>query len=324
SYIGYKTQRLPINGQSTLTIILEEDMQTLDEVVVIGYGTQKKSSLTGSIAKIENKTLDQMPSGRLENALAGKLAGVSIVNNRNTRGSAPLIRIRGAGSIDAGNSPLVVIDGFPGGDLGQLNMNDVESIEVLKDASAAAIYGSRAAGGVILVTTKRGDGNAKLSVNTYYGISSPILHDDWLTGEEWYDYLVKYQNREFAWAGGDVSLPMYGDERRPVTYQVNPLTYELPQTNWQDEVAQNAPIGNYNLSIRGGEGKTKYFVSGTYVREDGNIKTASYERYGFRTNLDAQINDVISLGIELSPSFSKQRVAGSGMVSLVKYPPFVP
>src|SRR5690606_18211946 len=131
---------------------------TLDEVVVIGYGTQKKSSLTGSIAKIENKILDQMPAGRMESAIAGRLSGVSVVSSRTRPGDAPLVRIRGVGSIDAGNNPLVVIDGFPGGDLGQLNMNDVESIEVLKDASAAAIYGSRGAGGVIIVTTKRGDG----------------------------------------------------------------------------------------------------------------------------------------------------------------------
>src|SRR5690606_36990509 len=318
SYIGYKTQRMPVNGQSTLTIILEEDTQTLDEVVVIGYGTQKKSSLTGSIAKIENKTLDQMPSGRLENALAGKLAGVSIVNNRITPGSAPLIRIRGAGSIDAGNSPLVVIDGFPGGDLGQLNMNDVESIEVLKDASAAAIYGSRAAGGVILVTTKRGDGNAKLSVNTYYGMSVPILHDDWLTGKEWYDYLVKYQNREFAWAGGDVSLPMFGDERRPVNYQVNPLTYELPQTIWQDEITQNAPIANYNLSLSGGKNNTRYYISASVKNEEGTVKTSSYEQYGLRVNLDTKVNDWIDMGVELNPYYTRRRIAGSDMVSLVK------
>lgn len=323
SYIGYKTMRIPVNGQTALTIILEEDTQTLDEVVVIGYGTQKKSSLTGAIAKIENKTLDQMPTGRLENALAGKLAGVSIVNNRSTPGSAPLIRIRGAGSIDAGNSPLVVIDGFPGGDLGQLNMNDVQSIEVLKDASAAAIYGSRAAGGVILVTTKRGDGKATLSVNTYYGISSPILHDDWLTGKEWYDYLVKYQNREFAWAGGDVSLPMFGDNRRPVTYQVNPLTYELPQTIWQDEITQNAPIANLNVAIGGGQGNTRYYVSANVKSEKGNILTASYDQYSLRANLDANITDRIQVGFELNPSYSTQRVAGSNMVSLVKYPPFV-
>jgi len=323
SYVGYKTQRIPVDGRNTIIIRLEEDTQTLDEVIVIGYGTQKKSSLTGSITKIENKTLDQMPTGRLENALAGKMAGVSIVNSRNRPGSAPLIRIRGAGSIDAGNSPLIVIDGFPGGDLGQLNMNDVESIEVLKDASAAAIYGSRGAGGVIIVTTKRGSGKPTLNFNAYYGVSSPMLHDDWLTGKEWYDYLVKYQNREFAWAGGDVTLPMFGDSRRPATYQVNPLTYELPQTIWQDEITKNAPIANYNVSIGGGQGKTRYYVSANMKNEEGNILTAAYEQYSLRANLDAAVNDRINLGFELSPSFSKTRTAGSDMVSLVKYPPFV-
>ncbi|WP_236978910.1 SusC/RagA family TonB-linked outer membrane protein [Membranihabitans maritimus] len=323
SYIGYKTLEVPLDGRSSLTITLEEDSQTLDEVVVVGYGTQKKSSLTGAITKIENKTLDQMPTGRVENALAGRMSGVSIVNNRNTPGAAPLIRIRGAGSIDAGNSPLVVIDGFPGGDLGQLNMNDIESIEVLKDASAAAIYGSRGAGGVIIITTKRGKGKPTLNFNAYYGVSSPMLHDDWLTGEEWYDYLVKYQNREFAWAGGDVSLPMFGDERRPSNYQVNPLTYELPQTVWQDEITRNAPIANYNLSVGGGSDKTRYYVSASYKDEEGNILTASYKQYSLRANVDVEINSWIDAGFELSPSYSKTRTAGSNMVSLVKYPPFV-
>ncbi|HYH56855.1 MAG TPA: SusC/RagA family TonB-linked outer membrane protein, partial [Anseongella sp.] len=324
SYMGYKALEVPVNGQTELAITMTEDTEILDEVVAIGYGTQKKSSLTGAIAKVDNELLDQMPAGRVESALAGRLAGVSVVTSRSRPGEAPLIRIRGVGSIDAGNNPLVVIDGFPGGSLAQLNMNDVESIEVLKDASAAAIYGSRGAGGVVLVTTKRGTGKAQLSLDTYYGVSVPLLHDDWLTGREWYDYLVRYQNREYAWAGGDVSLPMFGDPRRPVNYQVNPLTHELPQTVWQDEVTQSAPIANYNLSLSGGRNDTRYYISASIKNEEGTIKTATYRQYGVRVNLDTRINEWIDMGVELSPYYSKRRIAGSDMVSLVKYPPFVP
>src|SRR5690606_28323299 len=138
--------------------------------------------------------------------------------------STPLIRVRGLGSISAGNDPLVVIDGFPGGDLGQLNMNDVQSVEVLKDASSTAIYGSRGAGGVIIITTKRGvTGATKLNLNSYYGFVDPIVPNDWLTGKEWYEYLTRYQNREFAWIGEDPSIPIWGDPARPRTYQVDPL-----------------------------------------------------------------------------------------------------
>lgn len=325
SYIGFTTQEVALAGRTELIITMTEDTETLDEVVAIGYGTQKKSSLTGAIAKVDNESLDQMPASRVETALAGRLAGVSVVTSRSRPGEAPLVRIRGVGSIDAGNNPLVVIDGFPGGSLAQLNMNDVESIEVLKDASAAAIYGSRGAGGVIIVTTKRGSsGKPQLGLNAYYGMSVPILHDDWLTGKEWYDYLVKYQNREFAWAGGDVSLPMFGDERRPVNYQVNPLTYELPQTIWQDEITQNAPIANYNLSLSGGKNNTRYYISASVKNEEGTVKTSSYEQYGLRVNLDTKVNDWIDMGVELNPYYTRRRIAGSDMVSLVKYPPFVP
>lgn len=327
TYIGYETTERSVGQNTQLNVVMAEAVSELDEVVVVGYGTVKKSSVTAAISKVENKNLDQMPAGRPERALVGRMAGVSISDARSTPGSAPIIRIRGAGSISASNDPLVVIDGFPGGSLANINMNDVQSIEILKDASSSAIYGSRGAGGVILVTTKRGAGKAQLSFDAYAGFSSPILHDDWLMGKEWYDYLVKYQNREYLWAEGDaadLSIPMFGDSRRPVTYQVNPLTYELPQTNWQNEVTQNAPIQNYNLSIGGSKEDTKYYVSATYKNEVGNIKTAGYKQYGLRANIDAKINDVVSMGAELSPNYNSRRVAGSDMVSLVKYPSFVP
>ncbi len=324
SFVGYETQTVSIGNQQLINVSLMPDQSDLQEVVVIGYGTRKKTSVTSAISQLENTKLDQLPESRLENVLAGRLAGVNVSNSRNRPGEAPSIRVRGLGSISAGNDPLVVIDGFPGGNLGQLNMNDVESIEVLKDASSTAIYGSRGASGVILVTTKRGQtGKPELNLNSYYGVAKAMLHDDWMTGDEWYGYLTKYQNREFAWAGGDTSIPIFGDPRRPVTYQVNPLAKDLPQTIWQDEITQTAAIQNHNLSISGGNENTRYYVSGTYLDEEGVLKTASYKRYSFRANVDVKITDLISMGFELNPSYSKRRIAGSNMVSLVKYPPFV-
>ncbi|MEX0883867.1 MAG: SusC/RagA family TonB-linked outer membrane protein, partial [Cyclobacteriaceae bacterium] len=324
SFVGFLTEEIPVRNQQVINVNLNPDQSDLEEVVVVGYGTRKKTSVTSAISKLENVKLDQIPEGRLENALAGRMAGVSVSNNRNRPGDAPAIRVRGVGSISAGNEPLVVIDGFPGGDLGQLNMNDVESIEVLKDASSTAIYGSRGAGGVILVTTKRGSsGRPDLKINSYFGVSRAMLHDDWMTGDEWYGYLERYQNREFAWAGGDTSIPIWGDPRRPLTYQVNPLAKDLPQTIWQDEITQTATIQNHNISLAGGTDNATYYISGTYLDEEGVLKTSSYKKFSFRANVDVKVNESISLGMELSPSYSKRRIAGSNMVSLVKYPPFV-
>ena len=324
SFIGYSSQEVAVNGKSTVYVSLSEDVQNLSEVVVVGYGTKQKRSVTSSITKLDNEKLSQVPNARVENTLAGRMAGVQVTNTRNTPGEAPKIRVRGFGSISAGNDPLVVIDGFPGGDLAQLNMNDIESIEVLKDASSTAIYGSRGAGGVILVTTKRGtSGKTELKMNHFIGFSKAMAHDDWTIGEEWYNYLVKYQNREYAWTGGNTSLPMFGDPARPATYRVNPLTKELPQTIWQDEVLETAPIQSYNLSLSGGNDKTRFYISGTYLDEKGAVKTAWYKQYLVRANVDVRVNDVISMGIELSPSYTKRRTAASDMVNLVKYPSFV-
>lgn len=324
SFVGYKNQEVTVGNQRIINVELALSQEALEEIVVIGYGTRKKSSVTSSVTRLENKGLEQIPDSRVENVLAGRLAGVNISNSRSRPGEAPNIRVRGMGSISAGNNPLVVIDGFPGGDLGTLNMNDVESIEVLKDASAAAIYGSRGASGVILVTTKRGkEGKTSLNVNSYFGVSKAMLFNDWLTGKEWYDYLARYQNREFAWAGGDPTLPMFGDDRRPQSYRVNPLTYELPQTIWQDEVMQTGKMQSYNVSASGGSDKGKYYVSGVYQDEEGTMKTANYRKIGVRANVDTKINHFINLGLELSPTYTKRRIAGSNMVNLVKYPPFV-
>lgn len=324
SFVGFASREIPIENNEILDVTLKEEISSLNEVVVVGYGTVKKSSLTSSISKIENKKLDQLPELRVENALSGRMAGVYIANDRNRPGEAPKIRVRGIGSISAGNEPLVVIDGFPGGDLSQLSMNDVESIEVLKDASAAAIYGSRGGGGVILVSTKRGtSGKANLKLSSYFGYAKAMVHDDWMVGEEWYDYIVKYQNREFTWAGGDASIPAWGDDRRPSTYQSDPSVINMPQTVWQDEVLQVAPIQNHNFSVSGGNQNVKYYVSGTYANEKGVVKTASYKQYLLRANLDVKVNDFIDLGFELSPSYTKRRIAGQDMVNLVKYPAFV-
>ncbi len=324
SYTGYGNKTQVIGKRRQIDVVLTPVASSLNQVVIIGYGTQKKSSVTNSISIVQNKNLDQIPVGRMETALIGKLSGVNISTLQSTPGTPPVVTVRGMGSISGGNDPLIVIDGVPGGNLGQIDMNDVESVEVLKDASAAAIYGSRGSAGVILITTKSGTpGKTKFNLGAYYGFTQPIVHHDWLTGQQWYNYLVKYENREFVWAGGDPSIPMYGDPRRPVAYQINPVVDSLPQTIWQNEATQVAPIQNYNLSLSGGTKKVDYYISGDYSGEQGAIRTAFYNTYSFRANVHVKINNAIDFGIQENPFYSQQRVAGSNIVNLAKFPPFV-
>lgn len=167
-FIGMLPQEVPFSSAGTQNITLRSSEKALNEVVVVGYGTMKKSSLTASVSKLENVKLDQVPVGRVESALTGRIAGVNVAQTSSAPGAPPVIRIRGAGSIDASNDPLVVIDGFPGAGLGSVSMNDIASIEVLKDASSAAIYGSRAAGGVIIVTTKKRPHRETLAVGQFF------------------------------------------------------------------------------------------------------------------------------------------------------------
>ncbi|WP_229210751.1 SusC/RagA family TonB-linked outer membrane protein [Dyadobacter jiangsuensis] len=324
SFIGYKKVEVPVGNQTVIRVVLRQDNTVLDELVVVGYGTVKKSSVTASVAKVENTVLDQIPVGRPESVLAGRLAGVNVTQNNTSPGSAPLIRIRGASSIDAGNDPLVVIDGFPGGSLGSVSTNDIESIEVLKDASAAAIYGSRGAGGVIIVTTKKGkSGKAKFNFNAYAGVANAKGHKDWITGQEYYDYAVRYQNREYKWIGGDTSIPVWGDSRRPNAYQVSDVLKNGNNVVWEDAVMQSAAIQNYNLSVGGGNDHVRYYVSGTLKDEKGTLKNTWYKNYGLRANVDVTVNSVVSLGFMLNPSYSKRRFASADINNYVKFPSFV-
>lgn len=324
-YIGMLPQEVPFAKAGTLDIALRSSEKSLNEVVVVGYGTMKKSSLTASVSKLENVKLDQVPVGRVESALTGRIAGVNIAQTSTAPGAAPVIRIRGAGSIDASNDPLIVIDGFPGAGLGSVSMNDIASIEVLKDASSAAIYGSRAAGGVIIVTTKKGrTGKPVLSINSFAGVSSAMMHNDWITGQEFYDYAVRYQNREYAWAGGDVSIPVWGDPRRLAQYQVSDVLKNGVNNIWQDAVTQSAPFQNYNASVSGGTENVKYYVSGTVKSEKGTIMNTGFSQYGVRANLDVKVNNVVSAGLMVNPIYSKRRLAPTNTVSLAKYPSFVP
>lgn len=326
SFVGYLTQEITVGKRTSVQITMEQDQKTLDELVVVGYGTQKKSSVTSAISKIENKKLDQMPSGRPESALVGRMAGVNIAQTRSLPGAEPTIAVRGPGSISASNAPLIVIDGFPGGSFNNVNMNDVESIEVLKDASSAAIYGSRGSGGVIIITTKSGKhGKPKLNVNTYLGIAQPMLHgrDKWIPGgQEFYDYTARYINRDFFWSGGDPSLPLWGDERRPAQFRVNPVIAQ-GDYNWEEILIEPAPIQNYSLSVSGKRNDASYYISANIIDEKGTMKTSRYKQYAMRANVGLDISPRIKAGLMISPNYSVRRTHGGTLQNLIKMPPFL-
>src|SRR5690606_24629318 len=254
SYLGYNTQTIIIDNQNNITVRLTEDTAKLDEVVVVAYGTQTKSSLTGSVSSLNNDNLDELPYSRVDQALQGKIAGVQIQNISSEVGEAPQITIRGLSSISANSSPLVVVDGFPIADaLEFINPSSIKSIEVLKDASSTALYGSRGANGVILVTTKNGSLTPTYSFKTFTGFKRAYKQIDALDAYEYTDMLLNerqtIENFEAAQNGTTPSLLTYTDRERAQRIVAN----ETGGTNWSEESQRSlTQIKNYQLDISGG------------------------------------------------------------------------
>ncbi|WP_207420362.1 SusC/RagA family TonB-linked outer membrane protein [Desertivirga brevis] len=288
SYIGYKTLEYPLNSRTTLSIILDEDSKSLDEVVVVGYGTQKKSDFTGAVSSVTSKTISETPVASAAQAIQGRVAGVDVTNNSGRPGDAATIRIRGNRSITAGNNPLYVIDGIPmSGSINTVNPADIESMEILKDASATAIYGSRGANGVILITTKRGTGDRPvISYDPYYGFTDRIGSINMLSANEYASY------RQST-----------GASLEP--YQQTALNENF-STDWQSPLFQQGYRQNHPVSVRGASGKTKYLVSGEYFNEKGVVKKSDYTRYGFRANLDQEVGKKVKLGVSSFLSYAVQ------------------
>ena len=278
SYVGYRDVRYPMGNRKKVTIEMEEDTEYLDDVVVIGYGTQKKSDLTGSIASVDSKDIRNLPARSMAEALQGKVAGVMVSKNDGTPGSTSDIVIRGVGSIN-GLNPLFVIDGVAVGNTADYNLNDIESIEVIKDASAAAIYGSRAAGGVILVTTKTGRYNAapRLSFSARVGVRSL---SDMYTLLDTQDFVRVKQ------ALGE-NNSIFNDPA------------SLPYTDWPEEIYRDGIEHSYNLSLSGGSGKIRYYLAGAYERENGTQLESYWERISARLNVDYAVNKAVTVGTRI-------------------------
>ena len=274
SFIGYGTREFQITSDGmNLTIKLEEDTEKLDEVVVVGYGTVRKADLAGSVAVMDNKSYKDQPVTRISEALQGRVSGVQ-VENSGVPGGDIRIRVRGANSVNLSNEPLYVVDGIVReGGLSGINTDDIKSIQVLKDASSTAIYGSRGANGVVLVTTKTGvAGQRVITFDASVGISDVYKHYDMLSP---YEYAEAYN----FWYPGNG----YSED------DLNALRTGQKGINWQDEMFRSGLVQNYKLAVSSGSEKTQYYLSANYVNEEGVLKYSDNERYSARANLTSQV-----------------------------------
>ena len=309
SSVGYARRELAIGGRAVLDVTLTPDENSLNEVVVVGYGTQRRRDLTGSIASVSEKEIKAVAVSSFDQSLQGRVAGVQVTNTSGRPGGGVSVRVRGANSISGGNEPLYVIDGFPiindiaandgGGVRGEfnppnsalsaLNPDDIVSIDVLKDASATAIYGTRGANGVVIITTKRGKaGRSQVDVSMYTGVQTLQRKLDLLQTPDY----VAFENEARANAT-PVQPPLFPNPSNVTT-----------NTDWQDELFRAAPISNVNLSLSGGTERTRYAVSGNYFNQQGIIENSSFKRGSLRVNLDQRISNRLNVGVNLTAAFS--------------------
>ncbi|MCG6186307.1 SusC/RagA family TonB-linked outer membrane protein [Maribellus maritimus] len=336
SFIGYLSQTVPVNGQSAINVILQQDIEELEQVVVIGYGTVKKSDLTGSVTSVKADELNPGANASVEQALQGRVAGVQISQKSNEPGGGLSISIRGSGSIQAGNEPLYVIDGIivnngsvagtggvgftgnqnPRNPLNSLNPSDIASLEILKDASATAIYGSRGSNGVVIITTKKGkEGKLRVGYDGYYGIQQVYKPLDVLIAQEYKDVLNSIID-----LGG-------GDELQRIDQ------IEGGGTDWQDLIYRTARTQNHNITMSGGSNNLTYFTSINYFEQEGLVKGSAIDRYNMRFNLAYDENKKLRAGVSFNGSYIHDDFASTGLginenggaiYTAVNYDPVIP
>lgn len=328
SFVGYVTQEINFSaGNNKINVVLRSSTE-LDDVIVIGYGTQKKSDITGSISSAKNEDFRDQPISNIAGSIQGKVSGINVTNPSGTPGAGLLVSVRGQ------NNPLYVVDGIPllsesnsgintsfdtqGNAVGDgqnissindINPDDIESIEILKDASATSIYGARAANGVILITTKRGAaGKTKFNLNYYTGFQSVSNNIDFLSSEEMVSLIEEARANDLAAYEADPTI--FGDDFDPAL-----LTNELPadywntgvNTNWMDEIFRTAPINNVEFSASGGSDKTRFYIGSSYFDQQGIVIESFYKRFNTRLNVDHTVSDKLSIGMNLSPTYSRNR-----------------
>lgn len=343
SFIGYAQQEIPVGNQTQINVSLVPEIKSLEEVVVVGYGTQKRKDLTGSIARVTSEEFIQPSTGSFDQMLQGKVPGVQINQTTGAPGGNVNILVRGVSSITGGNQPLYVVDGFPIGSggggsdmrsygaesfsssamvnntatrinpLSLINPADIESIEILKDASATAIYGSRGANGVVIITTKRGSfEKSEISVDASYGVQEVANKLDMMNARQYADFVADGRDNARVFAGGSADDP---NEVRNVAHRVRP-EFRNPEllttdTDWQDVLFRVAPVQNFQLSSKGGTEKMRYFLSGGYFSQEGIIVNTDYNRFNVRVNVDAEISKKLRIGTSTYGSHGFGRFANT-------------
>ena len=328
SYIGYKEVIRQVSSNTVINVSMETDSQMLDEVVAIGYGTMRKSDLTGAVSSVKAEHLKKTPASSMDQALQGRVAGVTVNANTGQPGQNAIVRIRGIGSAIGGSDPIYVVDGVIVENIAFLNPNDIQATEVLKDASATAIYGSRGANGVVIVTTKRGEdtrGKANISFDAYWGVQNRWNKLDLMQRDEMVDTKLRLdvmrngaaQLSEYSRFGFNSWMEVYRTGGRSPYFPViqstrnpNGFDYSSVETDWQDEVFQkNAFMHSYNLSIDGGTSTAKYAFSTSYYSQEGTIIGSDYERLTLRLNTEFQARSWLKIGEHLSFMTSQGRNA---------------
>lgn len=321
--VGYKKLEVPVDGRVNLSLVLEEDISQLSQVVVIGYGKQSREKITDAITTVKGKELNQYAGSNFAQQLAGKAPGVVINDASAQPGTDPQIVIRGIGTLTAGRSPLIVVDGFPlseGSSFNSINPQDIETLDILKDPASAAIYGSRAANGVILVTTKKGNGDqVKVALDVYSGFQQ---RNDKLKYVDAYQAAVYFtEARDWGYVSKDPLNRSVTDDRatrisKGAGLRELRLNYLQPyldgqpgltNTNWLDEIFRNAPMSSYNLSVSGASGKTNYYISSNYFNQDGIVINNGLQRYSGSFKLESKLSDKFTYGVSLNPSFNKSK-----------------
>ena len=328
SFIGFASQSISIGNKTVFNVSMIGSAGSENEVVVIGYGSQRKSSLTGAVSKFKNENLDEAPVSRLDQALQGKIAGVSIQNVSPEAGAPAKVRVRGTSSINAGANPLVVVDGHPVADgLSFVNSADVESIEVLKDAASAAIYGSRGASGVILITTKSGKTTKpKYNFKSSLGTKSAYKTYGIMTSSEWLKLLfAEAELKKLDPSVPAAQLTVTGiapNEDRAGYVLENELTGG--PTDWQKVALRDATLKNLQLSVSGGSKEVKYFISGAYQNDQGMMIHSEYERFSLRSKIEAQLSNKVKLTFNLNPSYAKRESPSERFQDFVRWRSWMP
>ena len=334
SHIGYEDQTVSIDNRSVINLSMGLSQKELENVVVIGYGTQKRKNVTGAVSSFDARKLDERPIHRIDQALVGQLAGVTVKQTTGIPGKAFSIQVRGAGSISGGNEPLYVIDGFPltpnssntangsfstGNPLDNINPNDIESIEVLKDAAAAAIYGSRASNGVVMITTKRGQiGKPKINFNIYGGYSQASKKLQMQNGDEWIATATEVINAQYLAQYGAAGASVSDDYATRLArnggafnanYMLDPRWATpghpgLEYLDWQDAIERKGQIENYEISASGGTDAVKYYIGGNYANQDGFVIGVGYKAYSIRANLEVNASKKLKFGLNVAPTYS--------------------